>query len=469
MEQIPFECEGYVLLKLIKDNKDECILLLGSKVYYMYYSYLQLCFIFLIYSFLGWVLGVVIGAFKNKRFANTGFMTLPICPSYGFGALLISIFLSELRDQYIFLFISGAILGAFVCILTGVFLEHILHKKWWDYSKGRFQFQGYLNIWHILFFGLAAILILKVGNPLIMGLVKWIPTLVTNIILIVSMLLIGADLFLNTLSLLQWRVQLVHMQLLGGQMETTTQRLGSYITACVQKRILHAYPQLSLKSVFQKDKKEGFAQGCCFYKLFWLFFIAAFLGDLIETVFCRLTMGVWMSRSSLVYGHFSVVWGLGCAMFTAFLYKYKDRPVWFIFAAGTILGGVYEYVCSVFTEIAFGTVFWDYSRLPLNLGGRINLVYCLYWGVAAVVWFRVVYPLLSGLIERIPVRTGTILTWICVVFMFVNVLVSAAALSRYGVRQQGVAAQNSIEAFFDNHFDDARMNKIYPKAKTVGD
>lgn len=450
-------------MKMVKNDET------GDKVLKMHYSFIQLCCFFLIYSFLGWVLGVVIGALKNKQFANTGFMLLPLCPSYGFGALMISVFLTELHNQYIFLFISGAILGAFVCITTGVFLEHILHKKWWDYSKGRLQFQGYLNIWHLMFFGLAAILILKAGNPLIVLLIKWIPSIVMNAVLIVLFAIIALDLLLNALSLFQWRFQLAHMQALGEQMETTTQRLGSYITAHVQNRLLHAYPQLRLKLIFQKNEKDCFAQGCCFYKLFWLFFIAAFLGDIIETVFCRLSMGVWMSRSSLVYGPFSVVWGLGCAMFTAFLYKYKDKPVWFIFGAGTILGGVYEYVCSVFTELVFGTVFWDYSKLPFNLGGRINLLYCLYWGVAAVVWFKVVYPFLSGLIERIPVRAGTILTWICIAFMFVNVVTSVLALSRYSARQQGTAAESSVEVFIDNHFDDARMNKIYPKAKVVED
>ncbi len=33
-----------------------------------------------------------------------------------------------------------------------------------------------------------------------------------------------------------------------------------------------------------------------------------FLGDMVETMFCRRTVGVRMSRSSLVWGPFSVVW-----------------------------------------------------------------------------------------------------------------------------------------------------------------
>lgn len=55
------------------------------------------------------------------------------------------------------------------------------------------------------------------------------------------------------------------------------------------------------------------------------FLIGAFLGDLVETVFCRITAGVWMSRSSLVWGPFSVVWGLAIALATALLYKDRDK------------------------------------------------------------------------------------------------------------------------------------------------
>lgn len=58
------------------------------------------------------------------------------------------------------------------------------------------------------------------------------------------------------------------------------------------------------------------------------------------------------------------------------LYKYKDKGDRFLFLTGTLLGGAYEYFCSVFTELVFGKVFWDYSKIPFNLGGRINLLYC---------------------------------------------------------------------------------------------
>ena len=78
--------------------------------------------------------------------------------------------------------------------------------------------------------------------------------------------------------------------------------------------------------------------------------------------------GWWMSRSSFVWGPFSVVWGMAIVLATVLLYKDRERPDRHIFLIGTFLGGVYEYVCSVLTEIVFGKVFWDYSKIPFNLG-----------------------------------------------------------------------------------------------------
>ena len=153
------------------------------------------------------------------------------------------------------------------------------------------------------------------------------------------------------------------------------------------------YPSLDIGGA-AGDRCRGI-RGCGFFKLASLFILGAFLGDIVETVFCLATTGRLMSRSSLVFGPFSIVWGLACALLTWILYRYRDKSDRYIFVFGTILGGAYEYVCSVFTEMVFGTVFWDYSEIPFNLGGRINLLYCFFWVIAAVVWMKGVYPFLS--------------------------------------------------------------------------
>ena len=131
------------------------------------------------------------------------------------------------------------------------------------------------------------------------------------------------------------------------------------------------------------------------------------------------------------------------------------------------MGGAYEYVCSVFTELVFGTIFWDYSHLPFNLGGRINLLYCFFWGIVAVVWLKFIYPFLSRLIEKLPVRAGRISTWVLVVFMVCDMALSSLALARYFQRQtEPDAPVNAVTAFLDQRFPDERMSASTPRPRS---
>ena len=56
------------------------------------------------------------------------------------------------------------------------------------------------------------------------------------------------------------------------------------------------------------------AEGLSVYRVFWLFLMASFLGDMIEVAFWLVTRGELVSRSSLVYGPFSLVGGLGAVV-----------------------------------------------------------------------------------------------------------------------------------------------------------
>ena len=46
-------------------------------------------------------------------------------------------------------------------------------------------------------------------------------------------------------------------------------------------------------------------------------------------------------------------------------------------------------------------------------------------------------------------------------------LTSALALARYDARTSGDAPNGQLEVFLDEHFDNARMEHIYPSAKKV--
>ena len=436
----------------------------------MEYTLSQLFSLFFIYSLAGWLLDTAAATIFRREWINKGYLSLPLCPIYGVQAVAFTLFLSELKNRPFFLFLGGMILAAFFTLITAHILERLFHRKWWDYR--RFQFEGYLSLPAMASCGLGAVVCVRWGNPLFLRLLSHIPEGILRIALMVLGVLLVLDFFGSSFMVWQMRRRIrrlasaVPLSDIPGELPKSRHLLGRLL----ERRLLHAYPNLQLDQYpdLTVPAKECFAQGCCFYKLVWLFLLGSLLGDFTETIFCRLTAGVWMSRSSLVYGPFSIVWGFGCVIFTAFLYRCHDKSDRYIFIAGTVLGGAYEYVCSVLSELLFGTIFWDYSHIPFNLGGRINLLYCFFWGIAAVVWLKGLYPPLSALVERIPKRIGPSVTWLLILFMVFNMAMSGLALARYTERQTVASpSAGALAHYLDSHFPDERMERIYPNAKLV--
>ena len=426
----------------------------------MVYSFYQLLWLYMIYSFIGWCGEVVVAAVKRHRFVNRGAVSGPFCPIYGLGAAVVAVFFPELKGNPLFLFLGGMVVNTFVDYVTGRIMEMSLHKKWWDYSDQKFNLGGYVCLKTSVLWGICTVLMIYVLNPVFTGLVGLIPKLWGEIILWVLFGLLIVDFIGTVIAVWGLKKKNGRIDQIREGLGRTSKLLENTMTRRLQARMIKAYPNL------EKDEKEDvFASGCGFYKLACLFFIGAFLGDITETVFCRFSMGRWMSRSSVVFGPFSIVWGLGCAMLTWILYRYREQSDRRLFLCGTILGGAYEYICSVFTDIVFGTVFWDYSKIPFNLGGRINLLYCFFWGFAAIIWMKGIYPFLSRWIEKIPVRIGKPLCMIMVFFMSVNIALSGLALDRYSKRHDGLPAKNAVGELMDDWFPDPYMEKVYPNIK----
>lgn len=421
--------------------------------------------LFLICSFLGWCLEAAAVSVRKKSFVNKGVLNGPLCPVYGITFLIVLAVTKDLQDNWFFLLLGCMVLATVAEFLTGKFLEHIYGRKWWDYSQRKCQYEGYVCLGNSLLWGILGLVGVKFLAPFFLKLLEMIPSVIRTPLVLILLAIAVLDAIETFAVALRWK-KTEGMENLGGNLERISSRLGAGIFSYTKKRLLKAYPNSSYSQAPSLLGKGAavFAEGCNFYKLAWLFLIGAFLGDLVETVFCFLTSGVLMSRSSVVYGPFSIVWGLAVVLLTGLLYRFREKEDRYLFLAGTVLGGAYEYVCSVFTEKVFGAVFWDYSGIPFNLGGRINLLYCFFWGIAALVWMKVCYPPLSRLIEKIPIKAGKALTWVLVSLMIVNMAVSAAALGRYTARTAGVAPANQIEIILDEHFPDQRMERIYPNA-----
>ena len=418
--------------------------------------------IYLIYSFLGWVGETIVATIRGRKFANRGVAAGPFCFVYGTAGVIISIGLNDQRSSLLALFFGSMIYATVVEWLTAKLLERFHRRRWWDYSEKKFNLDGYVCLQYSVLWGILGAVAVRWGNGLIFRLCALLPSPLLQIVVWVCLAVAVLDQIAAVVVVSRYAARHPRLEQLNQELGKRSDRLRTKIARHVEKRIQKAYPVAARPEPTTSAEKV-----LSFSDLLWLFVIGAFLGDVVETIFCRVTAGVWMSRSSLVWGPFSVVWGLALVLATVLLRGSESRSESRIFWFGTILGGAYEYVCSAVTELLFGTVFWDYSGFKFNLGGRINLLYCFFWGIAAVAWIRYGYPLVAKGMARVKRHVRPWMTLLLAVFMAVNLVTSALALARYDARTSGAAPANGIETFLDAHFDDARMERIYPNAKKV--
>lgn len=430
----------------------------------MEYTGHELAFLFLVYSFLGWVAETVVATVRGRSFKNRGFASGPSCSIYGFSAVVITIALAELRDNLFFLFMGSLLLATAIEWNTAKLLERIHSSKWWDYSGKRWNFDGYICLQYSLLWGVLGSLAVLFGNDLLVRLLNLLPALLGQILVWADVVLVVLDNLASLLVVLQMDKPGSRLSRLNAELEKGTLRLGERIANGVNKRLQRAYPAIQEKLTPEQVASLREANRRSLAEIIWLFTLGSLLGDIVETLFCRVTAGIWMSRSSLVWGPFSVVWGMALVLAAVMLRQDQNKPDRHIFLIGALMGGAYEYLCSVLGELVFGVVFWDYSAMPFNLGGRVNLLYCLFWGVAAVLWIRYLYPPLARFIGWVRRKTGKALTIAVALFMVVNMAVSAMALVRYDARVDGQPPANAVERLLDERFGDERMERIYPNA-----
>lgn len=214
-------------------------------------------------------------------------------------------------------------------------------------------------------------------------------------------------------------------------------------------------------------KNKKFADGLNFDKLVWIFLISCLVGYGVEEIWCFIKLGYFESRHSLIYGPLSVVYGMGAVILTAALYKIRNSKWYIIFTVSFVVGTVTEYIASLGQEIVFGSVAWDYSNVPLNINGRVCLLYSLFWGILGLAWIKLCYPFLSKMIEKFPYRLGTVITRVFVIFFIFDCIISASAALRMDQRNEGVPANSIVDEFLDEHYTDERMHEIYANSKDV--
>lgn len=218
-----------------------------------------------------------------------------------------------------------------------------------------------------------------------------------------------------------------------------------------------------MKKEDEKMKSIGFN----FYQYVWIFITSCLVGYAVETVWCLIKHGYIESRKSLVIGHLSIAYGMGAVLLTLLLVHFQNSKTWKVFIIAFVAGTVTEYICSLGQEICFGSVAWDYSNVPLNINGRVCLLYSLFWGVLGVGWVKLMLPFMNNIFHKVNIPYQNVIIWGFLAFFIFDCALSASAALRMNQRAEGIEAKNSIEVFLDKHYSDEKMHQIYANSQST--
>ena len=135
----------------------------------------QYFLIFLIFSVLGWVTETLLYLIRDGKAVKRGFLFGPLCPIYGFAALICNFLIYGILDNVVYIALAGFLLTGVLEYLTHFTMEKLFHAMWWDYSDRKFNVNGRIYLKGLLFFAAGSVLIVKVFLPLLYDLFTLVP------------------------------------------------------------------------------------------------------------------------------------------------------------------------------------------------------------------------------------------------------------------------------------------------------
>ncbi len=204
-------------------------------------------------------------------------------------------------------------------------------------------------------------------------------------------------------------------------------------------------------------------------KLFVYFIIYSFLGWIYETCYCTINEKEWQNRGFL-YGPCIPMYGIGALIVHVVLFELPfdlfAKANYLMIFIGCALGSfIMEYITSYFLEKKFHARWWDYSNLPLNINGRVCLIFTLCFGVAGIIVSNFIIPPIINFVSAIP---ATIIELFALIFMFLfgmDMALTISALTSFAKEFERINEEinNQISAkyeIFQSNLDDAKIARI---------
>lgn len=226
----------------------------------MLYDSCYLILMFLVYSFIGYIIEVLFCSYhENRLVINRGFLIGPWLPIYGSSVVLIYLLLHKYENDILALFIMSMFTCSVVEFFTSLVLEKTFKIRWWDYSKHKFNLDGRICLTNSIYFGLGGIALFYLFNPVVFSLFNLLShkalIIITNIL---SLVFIG-DLITSISVLVKLKVSSIKFSQKDVSEEVIKLRNEALKkNSLLLKRLMNAFPKVEGKNkeIFIELKKK---------------------------------------------------------------------------------------------------------------------------------------------------------------------------------------------------------------------
>ena len=149
-----------------------------------------------------------------------------------------------------------------------------------------------------------------------------------------------------------------------------------------------------------------------------LFFTFSFIGWIWEILWEFLKNG-FIINSGVLYGPWLPIYGSGGMFIYMILKKFNNNKL-VVFLGSLVICSIIEYFTSLYLEVVYGLKWWNYSKRPFNLNGRICLLYSIAFGIGGYFCVHNVAPVVKKIFNKVSKKVLKIAVIILIVFFSVD-------------------------------------------------
>ena len=199
--------------------------------------------LFITYSFLGWLMEMIVTLIEDKELVNRGFLIGPYCPIYGSCSIAMILLLSKVSDP-ILLFVLSLLICSIGEYITSYLMEKIFKARWWDYSNRKFNLNGRICLKNCIAFGVLGFLMVKYINVIVTNRYLELGTTTLNILFFTIATIFIADLIISFNVICKIKDMSIKYVNLDNTKEITEKVRNILSNNLLPRRLLNAYPNV---------------------------------------------------------------------------------------------------------------------------------------------------------------------------------------------------------------------------------